>query len=114
MILTSAANEELISYCVEAMSCYNYNEVIPKVWEAVLGSKLSDSADDSDMFKIIRDIQYVDLGYAFQGENASLNQMVFMKANTTADQTASFISKRTKALTKILEKLNSQYAEMGD
>ncbi len=114
VILTAAGNEELISYCVEAMSCYNYNEVIPQVWETVLGSKLSDSADDSDMFRIIRDIQYVDLGYAFQGENASLGQLVFLKSNTTADQTASYISQRTKAIGKILDKLNTKYAEMGD
>jgi len=113
VILTAAGKEELISYCVEAMSCYNYNEVIPKVWEAVLGSKLSDSPDDSAMFQIIRDIQYVDLGYAFQGENASLGQMVFLKANTTADQTASFFKQRTKALNKLLDKVNNQYAEMG-
>ncbi|MBQ2277965.1 MAG: hypothetical protein II333_05285, partial [Clostridia bacterium] len=110
----AAPNEEVISYCVEAMSCYNYNEVVPKVWEAVLGSKLSDSADDTDMFNIIRDIQYVDLGYAFQGEGASIGTLVFLKQNTTADQTVSFISKQTKAINKILDKLNTAFSEMGN
>lgn len=114
VILSAAANEDVISHCVEAMSCYNYNHVIPQVWETVLGSKLSDSADDSAMFQIIRDIQYVDLGYAFQGENASLGQLVFLKSNTTADQTSSFISQRTKALNKSLEKLNEKFADMGE
>ncbi|MBO5128375.1 MAG: hypothetical protein J6D10_12460 [Clostridia bacterium] len=114
VLLTAAPNEEVISYCLEAMSCYNYNDVVPKVWEAVLGSKLSDSADDTDMFNIIRDIQYVDLGYAFQGENPSINALVFLKANTTADQTVSFISKHTKAINKILDRLNSAFAEMGE
>ena len=114
VILTAAPNEEVISYCVEAMSCYNYNEVVPKVWEAVLGSKLSDSADDTDMFNIIRDIQYVDLGYAFQGEGTSIASLVFLKANTTADQTVSYISKQTKAINKVLDKLNNTFSEMGN
>ena len=46
------------------MSCYNYNQIVPLVWEVILGGKLSDMPDDADMFRIMRDVQYVDLGYA--------------------------------------------------
>ena len=37
-----------------------------------------------------------------------------LKQNTTADQTVSFISKQTKAINKILDKLNTTFSEMGN
>jgi len=114
VILTSAANEELISYCVEALSCKNYNDVVPEVWETVLGSKLSDAPDDRAMFEIIRDIQYVDLGFAFQGAIGGINQLVFLKTNATADTTSSLIAKSGKAIKKNIEKFNKTFAEMGE
>jgi len=114
VILTSAANEELISYCVEALSCKNYNDVVPEVWETVLGSKLADAPDDRAMFEIIRDIQYVDLGFAFQGAIGGINQLVFLKTNATANTTSSLIGKSNKAIKKNIEKFNNTFAEMGE
>ena len=113
VILSSAAHEELISYCVEAMSCENYNNVVPAVWETVLGAKLSDAPEDTEMFRIIRDCQYVDLGYALSQSIPGLSSIVFLKTNTTADATASFIQKVMKSLNKGTERLNKSYSELG-
>ena len=113
VLLSSAAHEELISYCLEAISCENYNNVIPAVWETVLGAKLSDAPEDTDMFHIIRDVQYVDLGYALSQSIGGLSNLVFLKTNTTADQTASYIQKMMKSLNKGTEKLNKSYSEIG-
>jgi len=113
VLLSSAAHEELISYCLEAISCENYNNVVPAVWETVLGSKLADAPEDTEMFRIIRDVQYVDLGYALSQSIAGLSGIVFLKTNTTAGQTASFIQKAMKSLTKSTDRLNSSYAELG-
>ena len=112
VLLSSAAHEELISYCLEAISCENYNNVIPAVWETVLGSKLADAPEDTEMFYIIRDVQYVDLGYALSQSVAGLNNLVFLKSNTTAGETASYIKKSMKSLTKGTEKLNKTYSEL--
>ena len=114
VILSSAANEELISCCVEAMSCKNYTDVVPEVWETVLGSKLADAPDDRAMFEIIRDIQYVDLGFALQGAIGGINQLVFLKTNATADTTSSLVAKGNKAVKKNIEKFNKTFAEMGE
>ncbi|MBR4186017.1 MAG: hypothetical protein IKQ87_09625 [Clostridia bacterium] len=113
VLLSSSAHEELISYCLESISCENYNNVIPAVWEAVLGSKLADAPEDTEMFRIIRDVQYVDLGYALSQSIAGLSSIVFLKTNTTAGQTASFIQKIQKSLSKGTDRLNKSYAELG-
>jgi hypothetical protein len=113
VILSSSAHEELISYCLESISCENYNNVVPAVWETVLGAKLSDAPEDTEMFYIIRDVQYVDLGYALSQSIAGLSNIVFLKTNTTADQTVSYIKKMMKSLTKGTEKLNNSYSELG-
>ena len=113
VLLSSSAHEELISYCLESISCENYNNVIPAVWEAVLGSKLADAPEDTEMFYIIRDVQYVDLGYALSQSIAGLSSIVFLKTNTTAGQTASFIQKLQKSLSKGTDRLNKSYAELG-
>jgi len=110
--LPAAGNKELIGTCVEAMSCYNYNYVVPKVWDTVLGGKLADSPDDEDMFKIIRDVQYVDLGYAFSGENSKLSEMIFLIQKTDAGSVTSFIESRKTAVQSKLEEINRVYAEM--
>lgn len=110
--LSSAGNSELVGYCVEAMSCYNYNYVVPQVWDTVLGGKLADSPDDYDMFSIIRDVQYVDLGYAFSGENAKLSDLIFLIQKTDAGSAVSFIESRRDAVATLIDKINATYAEM--
>lgn len=110
--LSSAGNSELIGYCVEAMSCYNYNYVVPQVWDTVLGGKLADSPDDYDMFSIIRDIQYVDLGYAFSGESNKLSELVFLICNTDAGSVVSYMESRQSAVVTLIDKINQTYAEM--
>ena len=65
------------------------------------------------MFYIIRDVQYVDLGYALSQSIAGLSSIVFLKTNTTAGQTASFIQKLQKSLSKGTDRLNKSYAELG-
>jgi hypothetical protein len=107
----AAERAEMIATLAVAMSCYNYNNVVPKVWELVLGSKLSDSPDDTDMFEIIRDVQYVDLGYAFSGESSRLTQLCFLLQNTDSGSVASYIEKRAN-VAKDLEKINAKFDEV--
>ncbi len=108
----SYGNAELIGTCVEAMSCYNYNYIVPKVWENVLGGKLSDAQEDAEMFRIIRDAQYVDLGFAFSNENIAINDLCFMINRTNSGQVASYIEARKEIVKSKLEEINRVYAEM--
>lgn len=107
--ITVADRKEMIGTLVEAMSCFNYNNIVPQVWELVLGSKLSDSPDDAEMFEIIRDVQYVDLGYAFSGESSALTNLIFLFNATDSGSVSSYIEKYSEKLVTDLKKINDKF-----
>ncbi len=102
----------MIATIIEALSCENYNNTLPVVWELMLGSKLSDAPDDADMFAVIRDAQYVDLGYAFSGQYAPMTQLVFLYEYTESGKAISYIEQRQKALDKFINETNTAYAQL--
>ena len=102
----------MIGTVVEALCCKNYNDVVPKVWELVLGRKLADSEEDTAMFEIIRGAQFVDLGFAFSGQSGKLNDLVFMTKNTKSSQVASYVEKRREAVVTKIDELNSLFSEL--
>ena len=106
-------NADITGTLVCAMSCYNYNKVVPLVWEVVLGSKLSDAPDDADMFRIIRDVQYVDIGYACSCSMSAFTDFIFLLNKTEPGQVISFMEKRLKPLRKSIERMNNTFAELG-
>ncbi len=113
-IPTLASGEaDMIGCVVEALSCNGYNDVAPQVWELVLGRKLADSEEDTAMFNIIRDIQYVDVGYAFSGQAATLTDLIFMTEKTTSGEAISYIEGRRKSVLSQIESLNAALAELG-
>jgi len=105
----TAENPEMIGTVIEAICCQNYNNVIPQVWETVLGRKLADSPEDAAMFEIMRDIQYVDIGFAFSGESSGLDKLVFLAVNTTSDAVASFIESNKSSAQSGIDKINEFY-----
>ncbi len=105
----TSSKAEMTGTLVSAMSCYNYNYVIPLVWEVVLGSKLSDAPDDTDMFRIIRDTQYVDIGYACATAAQELNYYVFLLVQTQPGSVASFLEKKSNSVSKALDRLNKKF-----
>ncbi len=109
---TASADADMIGTVVEALCCKNYNDVVPKVWELVLGRKLADSEEDTAMFEIIRGAQFVDLGFAFSGQSGKLNDLVFMTKNTKSSQVASYVEKRREAVVTKIDELNSLFSEL--
>lgn len=103
---------EMTGTLVSAMSCYNYNKIFPLVWEVVLGNKLSETPDDADMFKIIRDTQYVDLGYVCSMIDSAFTEYVFLFYNAEPGTVVSTIEKKEKMVTNALEILNSTFTEL--
>jgi len=107
----TAENPEMIGTVIEAVCCQNYNNVIPQVWETVLGRKLADSEEDAAMFEIMRDIQYVDIGFAFSGESSGLDSLVFLAATARPGKVVSYIdSYKNNALSGI-DKINAFYRD---
>nr|MBQ4318648.1 hypothetical protein [Clostridia bacterium] len=107
----TACDLNMTGALMEAISCYNYNNVVPEVWSTVLGRKLADSPDDADMFNLIRPGQHVDLGFAFSFQAPELSQLVFILENAKSDTAASYIDARRDAAAKALGAINEFYRE---
>lgn len=107
-------NTDVAGTVVCAMSCYNYNQIVPLVWEVILGGKLSDMPDDADMFRIMRDVQYVDLGYACSMMKSDLQELVFLLYYTKPGQVASALKKQEKLANRVLENLNKTFDSLGE
>ncbi len=100
---------DAVATVMEALSCYNYNNVQPVIWEMVLGSKLSDAPDDAEMFSIVRDSTFVDLSYAFVNVGGGPQALQFILNQTTSGNVVSYVEKyKPKSLTAI-EKVNNTY-----
>ena len=109
---SASGDAEMIGTVVESLCCKNYNDVVPKVWELVLGRKLADSDEDTAMFEVIRGAEFVDLGFAFSGQSSKLTDLVFMTQNTKSDQVASYIEKRRDAVIAKIDEINTTIAEL--
>jgi hypothetical protein len=55
--LTVASDDQRtkVATIMEAMSCYNYKNLIPAYMETTMKTKLADSPDDAEMLQIIAD-----------------------------------------------------------
>lgn len=111
--LTASDDAEMIGTVVEALSCKNYNDVVPKIWELVLGRKLADSEEDTAMFNVIRDVQYVDIGYAFSGVSSKLTDLVFLTNNCDSDNVVSYIESRRESVTETINDINQTITNLS-
>ena len=59
---------EIIATAIEALSCQNYNEVIPTIWEKFLGYRLSEESIDFKMVGIVRDATFVNPDYVYSDQ----------------------------------------------
>ncbi|MBQ7720209.1 MAG: hypothetical protein IJT56_06450 [Clostridia bacterium] len=111
-IPVTSEKAEMTGTLVSAMSCYNYNIIVPQVWEIVLGSKLADAPDDAEMFEIIRDVQYVDIGYAASTAMSSLSGLCFLIHDTKPDTVVSTIEKKKNSVINSIDKFNDKFAAL--
>lgn len=89
---------KIIGYVCEAMSCYNYNKVIPAYFEVAMKARVADAPDDSEMLQIIRDTRTIGLAYAYE---LNLNN-IFGDVGANGS-VASYIARYQKMSAKYLE-----------
>lgn len=65
-VTADAEQLEIIGYICEAMSCFNYNTVIPAYFEVAMQARVADQPDDAEMLQIIRDTRTIGLAYAYE------------------------------------------------
>jgi hypothetical protein len=83
---------EMISTVVEALSCQNYNKVIPVIWEKFLGLRLAENPVDYQMVCIVRDASFVNPDYVYADQIMSMSNLLNLWDNTESDAVASHIT----------------------
>ncbi len=100
---TDDSRIEIIGTICEAMSCRNFNNVIPVYFEGALQARAADSPDDSEMLGIIRDTRTIGFAYAYQLELSNIYQ-----AYGTSSKLASGLAKLQGMAEKKLEDVLEQ------
>ncbi len=99
---------DLIGTVVEAMSCYNYNNVLPAYYETAIKARTADAPDDTEMLTIIADTRTISFSYTYQ---LTYNNIVNGCVENNSE-VASYFKKNEKMATKTLEKMLEKYAKM--
>ncbi len=64
---------EIVGTICEALSCSNFNIVIPAYFEVAMKARVADAPDDSEMLQIIRDTRTIAFAYTFSQPFAQLH-----------------------------------------
>lgn len=97
---------DIIGTLCEAISCYNYQKVLPAYFDVAMKSRAADSADDAEMLQIVADTRTISFGYSF---GLPLNNIL---DKIGSQEAASFLKSSEKMATKVLEKLSQTFEEM--
>ncbi len=65
------------------------------------------------MFRIICDVQYVDIGYACSCSMSTFTDFIFLLNKTQPGEVISFMEKRLKPLRKSIDRMNKTFEELG-
>lgn len=103
--ITAYSHIDIIGTITEALSCANYQNVLPVYFETAIKTKLSDSPDDAAQFDIIRDSRAIGFEFAYSLTFSNVFSSLVMNESGVA----SFIEKNSKLAQKIAEKLVKQF-----
>ena len=99
---------DLIGTVTEAMSCYNYNNVLPAYYETAIKARTADAPDDAEMLSIISDTRTISFSYTY---SLTYNNIVNGCVENNAE-VASYFKKNEKVATKTLAKMIENYEKM--
>ncbi|MHB1154492.1 MAG: hypothetical protein ACYCWE_19925 [Eubacteriales bacterium] len=99
--ITVYDNLDVVSVITEALSCQNYNNVLPAYFETALQTKLADASDDVEMLNIIKNTLTIDFGFTYQ--LALQNLYGETKSDKLSSYFASVEKQADKKLVKLLE-----------
>ena len=102
-----AARESTTGIILEALSCHNYNYMLPVYLENTLKSRLADNPDDAEMLQLIADTRTIAFAFAMKlTYDNFIKDVVF-----TNTETASYLQKSAKLAEKTLEGVVKGYIE---
>lgn len=103
--ITAYSHIDLIGTITEALSCANFQNVLPVYFETAIKRKLSESPDDAAQFDIIRDSRTIGFEYAY---NLTFKN-VFDTFVKNATGVSSYMKRFEKAAQKEADKLVSVF-----
>lgn len=100
--------ETIVGTVIEAMSCRNYNYMLPVYLESTLKSRLADEPDDAEMLGLIADNRTISFAYTFNKLtfNNIISDCVFSNM-----EVASYLQKSQKLANKALDKIIDAFSE---
>ena len=99
---------DLIGTVTEAMSCYNYNSVLPAYYETAIKARTADAPDDTEMLTIIANTRTISFSYTYQ---LTYNNIVNGCVENNSE-VASYFKRNEKVATKTLDRLIDAYSKM--
>ena len=99
---------DLIGTVCEALSCRNYQTVLPVYFESTMKSRLADAPDDAEMLQIIADTRTTSFSFAY--DLAFRN--ILGDLGTGSEGVASYYQKNSRIATKTLERLIKEFRDI--
>ena len=103
-----ADQQDKIGAVVEAMSCYNYKNILPAYYEVTMKARIADEPDDAEMLQLLSDTRTIGFAYAYELPGANFIEDMI---NNSSMEVASYLQKITKNANKQLDKLLSNFDE---
>lgn len=97
---------EIVGYICEAMSCYNYNKVLPVYFEASMKSRIADQPDDSEMLQLIRDTRSLSFAFTYDLDLDDIYKNIGKNQNA-----ASYLARYEKAGTRMLDRFLEKFED---
>ena len=97
--------QHIVGTICEALSCYNYNNMLPVYLESALKSRAADSADDSEMLQLIADSRTIAFAHCFE----MMMSNIFGDIGTSGQGSSSYFASREKPVSKLINNLVNSY-----
>ncbi len=104
----SPDQQKAIGAVVEAMSCYNYKNVLPAYYEVTMKARIADEPDDAEMLQLLADTRTIGFAYAYELPG---NNMIEDMLNNSTMNVASYLQKIEKTANKQLDKLLANFSD---
>ncbi len=103
-----AEQEIVVGTVVEALSCRNYNAMLPVYLESTLKSRLADEPNDAEMLGVIADNRTISFAYSF--DKLTFNNFI-SDFISNGLEVASYLKKAEKIAAKGLTKIIEAFSE---
>ena len=104
----SGEQTDIVGTICEALSCYNYQHVLPVYFDVSMKRRMADSPDDAEMLQIIADTRMTSFAYAY--DLPFKNILGDLGASGTG--VGSYYEKQQRSAVKLLDKMLANFEKI--